>query len=234
MDTNKLMFELSVGELSNLALSNEGSGEIREKDIPKIINYINEGLVTLYSKFKLSENDVLIQLHDHITEYHLIKRFTESAHSEYLHEIPYILDNNREPFLGDVLKILAVYDSYGIERNINDDNAIDSVHIKNTNILMVPNPLSGIILSVQYQAKHQEITKYNLDQEINLHESLVPALKAYVAYKTYSSINTPEMVQKGIEYLNAYTSVCSEHIMIDFTNESSAVYSNNFSRGGWA
>ena len=67
--------ELSYGELSNTAMAVDGTGTIEEAHQPKVVRYLNEGLCRLQGRFPLIQKDVLIELRDHSTNYHLIPRF---------------------------------------------------------------------------------------------------------------------------------------------------------------
>ena len=59
--------ELSYGELSNLALGVEGSGAIAEEHQPRIVQFANEALLKLYSRFILKESTLIISAYEHIT-----------------------------------------------------------------------------------------------------------------------------------------------------------------------
>ena len=73
MNIEDLFTSLSYGELNNLSMSADGSGSIEESKQPQILLYANEGLLRLYGRFLLKENDVLIEMVEHITNYHLKK-----------------------------------------------------------------------------------------------------------------------------------------------------------------
>ena len=111
MRLSELFEELSVGELSQLSMSNDGSGEIVEKYHNKLIVYINNSLLKLYTRFPLKTNELLVEQHEHITNYHLKRDFAQSADSDQPYR--YISDLGGEPFKGGVLKILEVSDLLG-------------------------------------------------------------------------------------------------------------------------
>lgn len=225
--------DLSYGELSNLAMSNDGDGTIQEAQQPKIVRYTNEGLLALYSKFILLEKDLLIEQYEHITNYHLLKRFSQQGYDPESEDYPYIIDLNREPFSEDVLKILAVYDSCGYARPINDNERADSLFSPQAKILQVPNPVAGEALSVLYQARHPELLVSEPEGEIILPDVLKGALTAFVAYKVYSHMNTENSSAKAQEHYMIYENICTNVVEMDMVSTSTSTTNSRFEKNGW-
>ena len=92
MKVSELFYRLSVGELSNLSMSNEGSGEIREKDKGKLIVYTNAALKALHKRFVIVTKEVLVETIDHITNYPLKKRYALSSNANTPYK--FIIDLN--------------------------------------------------------------------------------------------------------------------------------------------
>jgi len=238
MNVNDLYAKLSYGELSNLAISNEGDGTILEAARPKVILHANEALLRLYGKFVLKEKELLLQLYDHITMYHLLPRFS----TNYVpvdapdddEEIRYILDQPEELFEGDIHKVLAVYRSNGPKLPLNDNEQFTSVFTPQPLILQVPDPVSGLGLSVQYQAKHPTLTGGDSGaEEIELPEALHSALTSFIAYKVFSHMNTKDSAGKSQEYFATYTSICRDVQENDLVNTSLSNSSAKFHYRGW-
>ena len=62
--------KLANGRLSNTSMVVDSGGLIiKVAQRQKVIDAINEGLIRLYTRFILSEKDVVISLRDHITSY---------------------------------------------------------------------------------------------------------------------------------------------------------------------
>lgn len=231
------LFEtLAEGELSNLSMAENGAGTIVTNAQPRIVRYVNEGLMRLYTRFPLKENDVLVQMYEDITNYHLIPRFAvhytpvDTTDNE---PIRYLLDLPDEPFLDEVIKILAVYDSTGkFSRPINDDGHALSVFTPQSKILQVPIPVPDQTLAVMYQARHPKI-QGDLQESIDLPDFLVEALTAFVAYKVFSHMNTDTSTAKSQEHLAMYEKVCADALDKDLVNISVSTPSSKFSRGGW-
>lgn len=210
MQVSDLYRSLSFGELSNLAMSNEGNGTIREQDKPRIILYANEALLRLYSRFVLRERDLLVRMYRHITNYHLIPRFAvHGGATMNVEPIRYIVDLPNEPFEDEVLMILAVFNSDGSKLPLNDEHQLLSVFTPQQNVLQVPVPEHGKMLSVSYQCAHQKLTS-EVDGYIFVPEALKGAFTAYIAYKVFSHMNTQESTAKAQEHMAVYDSICTE------------------------
>lgn len=236
MDLTQLFRELSYGELSNLSLANDGNGTIREADQPRLIQFANEALLRLYSRFVLKENDVLVELVDYITNYHLLGKFAESQAATSPQDTLYIKDLMRETFTEDVIKILTVVDSFGVTLPLNDPENIHSVFTPQGNVLQVPNPIGGTALAVVYQAKHAPLLNVPplvLTQEIVLPEVLWGAFRAYIAGLVYKGINTQEAQAISQGHFAYYESVCLDVVDKDLVSTSLSSTNARFNKNGW-
>lgn len=227
-----LLSNLSFGELSNLSWAGEGNGVIDEAYHPKIARYANEALLRLYSRFILKENDVLVEMYEHITNYHMLPRFAvchEPVEEEYL----YIKDLPLEPFTGDVIKILAVYNSFGFKLPLNDVEDPRSVFTPQAKVLQVPRPFHGQSLSVLYQAQHEPLDYTKLEQPIEVPDVLREAFTAYIAYKVYSHMNTQESTAKAQEHMAIYEAICQDVIDKDLVSTTISDTNTRFQKRGW-
>lgn len=232
MNTNSLLAQLSYGELSNLSLSNEGDGSIRPRDMGKLLTFINDGLSDITNKFRTKESIVHIKLYEHITTYVLDSKYSVVTNDPSVINFPYVLDNTREPFKNDVKKIMSVEDSLGRDRPINDTTTKYGVFIKEKNKIEVPLPEAGVFLFIKYQSEHFRVTTQNLDEDLDINDSLIPALRIYVAYKVFSTIGTVDASNKSIELLNQYMGIVQELRDVDITGDSK-IMDSNFRRNGW-
>jgi hypothetical protein len=233
MNVSELLTKLSYGELSNTALAVDGQGTIQEEQQPKVINYANEALIRLYSRFCLREKDVLVEMVSHITNYHLNSRFAETKYDPEVEPYPYIKDLPREPFADDVIKVLTVYDSFGSRLALNDAECPTSVFTPQANVLQVPFPVEGACLSVHYQAMHPILSEKEPKGEIQLPFVLDGALTAYIAYKVYSHMNTQEASAKAQEHLAIYEQIANSVTESDTATTSIAETNTRFHKRGW-
>lgn len=235
MNLNDLFQDLALGELSNMAMSENGT-IIPDKRI-NITNYANEGMLALCSRFILIERTMLIEMREAKTNYHLLRRYAMSQYSEDnppdRFDLPYIFDSVGEPFEEDVIKILSVYNSFGQRIPLNDLNDPLSVFSPQSTVLQVPYPIPAQALTLEYQAKHRKLDHCDCDMEIELPEVLHRALKAYIASKAYMHMNTQEMTAKGQEHSLTYEAICLEVVEKDLVNTSSQTTNTKFAKRGF-
>lgn len=212
---------LSYGELSNLDLSVEGSGSIKKERQPQLINYINEGLLKLHSRFPLIQKNLIVELQSTIITYPLKLEYAESVGSDV--EYPFIKDRPDQPFAGDVIKILEVHSSCGSELPLNDKGNPHSLFTPQPDVLQVPYPKAGLVLGVQYQARHPLLLVQGrdlLEQKIEIPFFLEAALQNYVAHKVFSHMNGPENTAKSQEFMSHYETICVDIELRDLVNQS--------------
>src|SRR5690606_27370439 len=230
MKLSDLFKNLALGELSNLALADGGNILINKR--PQIVLIANEALLRLYTRFILKEKDVLVEMREGVTNYHLLKKY---AYSQYDPEnppepwcLPYILDMGREQFQEDVIKVLAVHASIERKLPLNDLEKPDSVFTPQSTVLQVPFPIPCHALGVEYQARHPILSEDDIDAEIELPEVLHGALQSYIAAKVFMHMNTQENTAKGQEHMINYESICQDVIDRDLVSSSSSTTNSRF------
>lgn len=224
---------LSYGEFSNLALGSDGTGTITTAAQPRIVQHANEALLRLYSKYILSEKDVIVELVEGITHYHLDSRYSETSYNPAEVEYPYIKDMGREAFTNDVIRVLAVYDSLGNKLPLNDTELANAVFTPQARVLQVPYFIEEVSLSVLYQASPPVLSHLDPGDEIELPDVLHGALTAYIAWKIYSSMNTAEATNKALEHKARYEEICAEAISEDLVATSVSTTNTRFAKRGW-
>ena len=219
-----LLQRLSRSELSNLSIGSDGSGVITDANVPKLLIHINDGLVRLYSRFTLSIKQLMIEEQEHITNYHLLQKYAETSNSG--EPYPYIKDLPDDPFLGDVIRVLEVWDENGCERPLNDEGNCHSLFTPYVQTIQIPTPITGKANSVVYQAKHPEIKMppdANRSQEIILPFVLEGALTAFIAHKVFSNMAGQEHIIKSQEQIGLYESICVDVEDRDLVNTTLSV-----------
>ena len=231
---NDLYQKLSYGELSNLAIGMEGTGQITEEGKPRIVNYANDGLIRLYSEFLIREKEVMVLMFKEVTFYHLITRFAVNAGEEAdLESRRYLLDLPEEPFENDVLKVLTVFSSTRKRLPLNDTDQPGSVFTPQPTILQVPFPVEGGVLTVSYQANHPVLDVEVPGGRIDLPDVLNGALTAWIAYKVFSHMNTQESTAKAQEHLEIYQAVVEQTKQMDLVNASTSTTTHVFEKRGF-
>ena len=233
MKINDVYRKLSFGKLSNLGMSGDGSGDIIESKKPQIVEFANDALFRLYSRFNLSQKDILIEMVSHITNYHLIKKYAEASYNPCEVAYPYIKDLPNEPFEEDVIKVVSVCDSLGNRLPLNDPYAQFSVFTPAPNILQIARPLDYVSVSVMYQAKHKLLLMSEPEQEIVLPDVLENAFLTYIAYCVYSSIGSDGSTAKAQEHLALFESLCTEAVNFDLLGTSVSTTDTQFDERGW-
>ena len=213
-------------------MSNDGNGTIKEEAKPKIILAANEALLRLHTQFVLKENNVMIEMVEHITNYHLRKRFAECTEPR-VEKYTYIKDLPLEPFEEDVIKILSVYNSFGHPLPLNDEGDPRSVFTPQSTVLQVPHTSAFNSLSLVYQAKHVPLVHTEDEQPIELPDVLYGAFRSYIAYKVFSSMGTQDSTAKAMEHEAFYQSIVDETIDRDSVNTSVSESNNKFGKRGF-
>lgn len=226
--------KLSFGPLSNLSMANEGDGTILTGSKGKMVNYINDGLLDLYTRLNIWEKEVLIKLMGGYTNYRLLARHSESykiANPDSEYDI-FIIDALL-PFEQDVVKVLSVYNQDGRILPLNDTERGDSVYTPYNNVVQVLRPIQGYHLSIMYQAKHRKI-EYGVDSSlIYLPEALWDALVNYIAGKVFSSMNGAENTAKGAEYTQKYENSVARAIVDNLVGTSPSTSNTKFEKRGF-
>lgn len=229
---------LSYGELAQVSLGGGGTHEtgINAEDYPKLVRNINMGLIELHKRFPIKQDEVLIQLYSHITNYRLHKDFAESnlASTE---PYKYIKDANlRVPFQQDVILIRHVYDELGDEFPLNDLNDTVSLYTPQQDILQVPFPDNENTLSIIYRAGPIKINHIGLSRpelvEVDLPDQFLEALCAYVAFRIFSSLNLGEGNAEANSHYGNFERSCAliknEGLYVADTNQNT-----KFGDGKW-
>ena len=218
---------LSYGELSNLSLSSDGNGSILEGSQPRIVLYADEALVRLYTTFILKTKSVILTPWDHITYYHLKKRFAFSQRNTSNEDFLYIQDLDDEPFVEDVVKGLLCI----IERN--SVTHLIEYFKHQAMMLQVPTARKGQVLTLLYQASHPKLDVCNPHSIIELPEVLHGALTAFIAHKVYSHMNTAESSAKAQEHMSTFMGICADVIDKDLVATSILRSNSRFHKRGW-
>lgn len=233
MNVAELFRRLSLSELSNLALANDGDGTIKDTAKPKMILHANTALQKLYGRFMLREKTLLIQTLTYKTTYVLSPEFAMSNHQEGSATPCYIVDSAAEPFIGDVVRILDAQESTGKDLTVNNASDPLSIHTPTPNTVQIPSPLSGQAVALNYQADHTDLLDDDEEQEICLPEVLHKALTTYIGYEIYSGMTSNEAVARAEKFLMQYEMICSDVEARDLVGSSRTSNDSKFDERGF-
>lgn len=232
MQVSELFQQLASGELCNLSIASESTGDIVTEKKPKILRYVNQALLRLYSRFPIKQDSVLLQTEAWLRHYPLEVEHALTSPA-VAGVVRFIQDSSIKPFLGDVIKVLSVHDQTGAERPLNDPEDPRSLFTPQPTVIQVPNPISGGLIGVLYQARHPELVVGSWSAKITLPDVLEDALRARVAYHVYSHMNGQENAAKAAEFMAIFDGVCAEVTEQDLVSSSIAQSNTRFAKGGW-
>lgn len=219
MKLQDFLDNICLGELSNLYIGLEGQVELHPNNRAKLINYINQGLVALHSRFILLKRELVVRTREDTGLYLLDQKHSMSRGTD---PVKYIDDTCGEPFCNDLIKVLSVHNEIGLEYMLNEKNNNDSLHTPSWNSLQIPHAVDNQGYFVIYQALSPKL-KGDADgcEVLDLPPNLIEALSSFVAGKAYSHMNGTENKASGQEYMGIFDLRCIEAAQNDLTAESS-------------
>ena len=232
MTIRELLKFLSVSELSNLSVTrNPAEYGINENFEEAIVNFCFEGLNKLYSNYYLKEDSIYLEVIDGKTRYEITKDhlMNGSLEADYDH---YLWKPQDKPFNNDILRIIRIIDSTGKILPLNNPEKFNSVFTPQYNSIDIQNLTEEHELEIIYAAKHPPLSLEE-NTVIELPASLIPALRAYVAYLVHMNMNTETAVQNAQKYLNQYNLVITENITSDIPFSRNDDRACKFVLGGW-
>lgn len=186
MLVSDLFKKLSFGELSNMSIGMDGSGDIAEESKEKVLSYINDSLLILFTRYILKKKSSVISLVQGIYEY---------------------------PILDDeLLRILVITNNKGTEYNITDDTPY-GFSANPANVLYVDCiPEKATDLTITYQARHEILTtteEVSYDGlTVNIPPYLEEPLRNLVASKVFRFMGGDVNMNRAIELINTYNAIC--------------------------
>lgn len=232
MTIKELLKFISISELSNLSLvDNTEECGIKEDKQQTIVEFVTEALNKLYSNFYLKEDSIYVEIIDGKTRYeitseHLMEKDLEADYDHYLWK------TGDKPFTNDILRIIRIIDSTGNVLPLNNPEKFNSVFTPLFNVIDIQNLNEEYELEIIYASKHPNLSiKENTTIELPI--SLIPAVRAYVAYLVHMNMNTDNAVQNAQKYLNQYNLIITENIQSDAAFTRVDDRACKFILGGW-
>lgn len=233
MNVLELFRRLSLGELSNIAIGNNGAGSIKETDKAKVVLHANSTMRKLYTRFNIRQNELILETTNFRTNYPLHPQHALSQKSEDNPHDCFIMDSVENPFTGDFVRPLEAYDISGQKYAINDDGTHFSLYYTKPEVITVLNPLLGRIYSVVYQALPATLIDGDEDQEIEIPAVLETALQSGIAGEIYKNMNTQESAANAAQHLQNYEIECARVEENDLLARTYSHTGSKFEMNGW-
>lgn len=234
--------QLSYGELQDHAIGMNGAGTIEAAHQKRIVNFINKALTRLYTRLPDNRCYVNVTLSADIHTYSL-RPIHNVSNTDAGNNAPrYIQDTVADPFLGNLIKILAIRlegeteDDPSTDLLINDRQNISSVRTMTHDTFYVNEPEDGQVFRVEMQLDHPRLTAdtVNEDEEITLAPILYEALEARVAAMIYGAMKGEANMLKAQSLYADYERICQLAEKTDLLQStSSASFNDKFSDKGF-
>lgn len=226
---------LSYGPLAQHAVGIDDTGNIANKDYPKVVSALNLALTRLHTQLPVKFNQVLVQTNASQSLYTLNSKFAVSnAPAEPDGVIRYILDDS-EPFTDDIITIDEVIGQEGGEYTLNNENVETSVFTPAYNRIQFSVPLDDIV-AVTYRANHPKLPlskRIDPDSlEIDVPDFCTDALVFYCAYKLISTFD-PTQSQVAAAYYSQFMNAVNEIDSLGLLHSTVLKKSDRFRRERW-
>lgn len=192
--TSELIRRLALGELSNLKMASAGDGTILAADRPKVLLQINNALTELFTRFMLSQKELIINSQNTITQYYLRYEFAQSNLAS-TQPVQYIDDSPIQNWDGRIVKVLNVFDAFGRELYLNKAQEPLSVFTPRYDCLQITANHQTEDFYVIFQALHPAVNYTTTGDPLidTIIEDLPPALEKplelLIASKIYGNMN---------------------------------------------
>ncbi len=239
MNVGEFFTLLSYGELSNLIIGGEGSGEIPAEHHSRILTLTQHALKGLYSRFAHKIDYVTLRQVEGLHRYDIRKTHAVTDATVGNTSERYLIDSALEPFPGEVVKIVSVrpiHEEYGLQKDLLINDVSDESELKALSYdqLYFVNPEAGKEFLLEVQLNHPKLTiPANRDEDILLAPVLESALSYKVASRIYSSMNGAENISKAAILDAQYEGVCNLVTLEDLLQVGSTNQGDRFQMGGW-
>lgn len=197
-----LLKALSHDTLSFMSDSNFSNGAIVPDQIPKVLSRVNSVLRRLSVKFVLNEKTVRFRV--------------TSSRRDYSFNVgdAWIIDDEDDPFIGDIGRILALELPNGRKHGLSDSAPHDSIMLRDDGkSLVLDSFLMEGVYTLTYKAatpQFEETMEPDMAQVLDIPEALLNALYLGVAALTYESIGGADNVQMANNKWAQFQNDCDE------------------------
>ena len=245
MYLSEVFEQLFFGELSQTAIGKHVADPTQMDPIhyPKMINYINLGVLELHKKFELLESEVVIQQYTGLTDYYLKYDFAITNPAVPGEPIRYIVDSVDEPFTTNrPLRVLSLTNEAGQEYTLNPSFTVPSLELTPTLIaytpsqlhLQIPYPNDANAVFAICQAAPNNIPTNNTTPtttEVEIPDILLGPLLIFIAER-YFIVMAGDKEENRI-YPSKFDKACKDIDKNNLINKSQIQGNNRFWMNGW-
>ena len=230
MTLQDIFDHLANSEFYDLSISGDPDQPrcLKEEDKPRVARATELGLINLYSRFRLKEGKLRLDLIPDMSFYlinpeYLVKQPNVVSANNYLTELDL-------PFVANPLKIESIHaklkegtrfykNNKELEQELvlNKPNNELSIRTSTTNSVMIPAELIDVLnqehLTITYRASHPKLnfddTEYFSEgTPIELPFAYLDALLLYIAHKIFQPTGFSDNYHEGDNYGNKYERAC--------------------------
>ena len=184
MTANEVIALARVGELSKLSIAIKDDNTV-------LFGFINLGLVELYKRFPLKNDEAIVTLRDGKTIYKLDGTDTDVSMGEpFMYLIGAYEDGTDNDFSASALSL-----------PINEEDNIYSVNSISYNSIQIPLVTTGAYISLIYVAKPTKVTALTLDEELDLPDQMIEALLHYIGYRAHGAMDANIQTESNTHYM---------------------------------
>ena len=184
MTANEVIALARVGELSKLSIAIKDDNTV-------LFGFINLGLVELYKRFPLKNDEAIVTLKEGKTIYKLDGTDTDVSMGEpFMYLIGAYEDGTDNDFSASALSL-----------PINEEDNIYSVNSISYNSIQIPLVTTGAYISLIYVAKPTKVTTLTLDEELDLPDQMIEALLHYIGYRAHGAMDANIQTESNTHYM---------------------------------
>ncbi len=184
MTANEVIALARVGELSKLSIAIKDDNTV-------LFGFINLGLVELYKRFPLKNDEAIVTLRDGKTIYKLDGTDPDVSMGEpFMYLLGAYEDGTDNDFSASVLSL-----------PINEEDNIYSVNSISYNSIQIPLVTTGAYISLIYVAKPTKVTALTLNEELDLPDQMIEALLHYIGYRAHGAMDANIQTESNTHYM---------------------------------
>lgn len=156
MITLKEIFDdLAYGEFAQMAIGKSLDGTITTDKYPKVVSFINQALLDLYSRFVLKKKECVIYQREGVEKYYVRSAYMGDPMAG--DPAIYIDNTTDDPPAGDIIKFIEAFDELGEEIFIDDGRYPDDLFLVEPDVFKITPSDPPKVMTVVYQASYPKI-----------------------------------------------------------------------------